>query len=39
MTWEEVRRTYETQKQNVIDHVNTLPTHYKFLRDTIYNDE
>lgn len=38
-TWEEVRRTYETNKQDVIDHIDTLPTHYEFLRDTIYNDE
>jgi hypothetical protein len=37
MTWQEVRRIYEERKGAVLSHIETLPTHYEFLRDNIYN--
>lgn len=35
--WTDVRRLYEERKQEVLNHIKTLPTHYQFLKDNIYN--
>jgi tryptophan halogenase len=36
-TWQEVRKTYESRKESINKHIDTLPTHYEFLRDNIYH--
>jgi tryptophan halogenase len=36
--WNEVRANYELRKAQVIEYIDTLPTHYQFLKDNIYHD-
>jgi hypothetical protein len=36
--WNEVRANYELRKSQVLEYIDTLPTHYQFLKDNIYHD-
>jgi tryptophan halogenase len=36
--WNEVRANYELRKAQVLEYIDTLPTHYQFLKDNIYYD-
>lgn len=35
--WINTRQQYELRKANILAHIDTLPTHYQFLKDNIYN--
>ena len=37
--WKEVRSKYEERKKDLLEYIDTLPTHYQFLKDNIHNEK
>jgi len=38
-SWAYTRQKHEEKKARIMEYVNTLPTHYQFLKDNIYRDQ